>query len=101
MLFFIYTLCLSPLLSAPISRADARAPHSPGTGLEVARDRMAAEPTSPDVARIVMHLTLAQFDWFAEDVPIRVWKPVMNAVKLPQARTMHPEEWFDLQNGDA
>ncbi|MEI2727359.1 MAG: hypothetical protein V9H26_28840 [Verrucomicrobiota bacterium] len=56
--------------------------------------------TSLDVARITTHPTLERFDWFAEDVPDRVWKPIIDAIKLPQARAMHPEEWFGLETSN-
>jgi hypothetical protein len=49
-----------------------------------------------DVRLIQDHPTLEQFNWTAEDVPVKVWEPVLKAVKLPKARSMHPEEWFAL-----
>ena len=52
--------------------------------------------TQADLGRIAAHPTLREFDWFAEDVPVKVWKPVLEMVKLPRARPMHADEWFDL-----
>lgn len=50
-----------------------------------------------DVLLIQQHSTLEFFDWLAEDVPLKVWEPVVKAVKLLKARSMHPEAWFALQ----
>jgi hypothetical protein len=52
---------------------------------------------SVDVDAINAHPTLLAFDWFAEDVPTKTWRPVTEAVKLPKARPMHPEAWFAAQ----
>ncbi|MBN2098000.1 MAG: hypothetical protein JW753_00230 [Dehalococcoidia bacterium] len=49
-----------------------------------------------DVERIGLHPSLAYFEWFAEDVPDHVWVPVVEAVRLPRARVLYPEEWFGL-----
>ncbi len=51
-----------------------------------------------DVDAISEHSTLERFDWYAEDVPNKVWVPVVESVKLPKARAIHPEEWFGLQS---
>jgi hypothetical protein len=53
--------------------------------------------TPDDVRAISSHPALRFFQWFAEDVPDRVWVPVRDAISLPPARLMHPEEWFSLQ----
>jgi hypothetical protein len=47
-----------------------------------------------DVAEINSHPTLERFDWFAEDVPDRVWIPVKESIRRPEAEALHPEEWF-------
>lgn len=52
---------------------------------------------SPDVAAISSHPSLERFDWLAEDVPNKVWLPVVQSISLPKARSMHPEDWFGLQ----
>ena len=51
-----------------------------------------------DADAISKHSRLERFDWFAEDVPNKVWVPVVESVKLPKTRAMHPEEWFGLQS---
>lgn len=50
---------------------------------------------STDPARIAEHPTLSAFNWFAEDVPNRIWQPVMSHIGKPKAHAVHPEEWFD------
>jgi hypothetical protein len=52
--------------------------------------------TPDDVRVIKSHAMLRSFDWFAEDVPDRVWLPVREAITLPRTRIMHPEDWFSL-----
>lgn len=52
--------------------------------------------TPEDLRAIKSHAVLRSFDWFAEDVPDRVWVPVREAVTLPRTRPMRPEEWFSL-----
>jgi hypothetical protein len=52
--------------------------------------------TSYDVSAIQSHAALRSFYWFAEDVPDRLWVPVRDAIALPNARAMRPEEWFSL-----
>ncbi len=34
------------------------------------------------------------FGWYAEDVPARVWEPVVRAVDKPPARAVMPAQWF-------
>jgi hypothetical protein len=50
-------------------------------------------PSDPD--RIAEHPTLAAFGWFAEDVPDKVWLPVVERIAKPEARAMHASDWFD------
>ena len=52
--------------------------------------------TPSDISAIRSHAALRFFDWYAEDVPDRVWVPVREAIQLPRTRVMHPEEWFSL-----
>jgi hypothetical protein len=49
-----------------------------------------------DVNEIINHPTIEAFGWFAEDVPDKVWVPVVEKIALPAVRLMHPEEWFQL-----
>jgi hypothetical protein len=34
------------------------------------------------------------FDWFAEDVPDRIWEPVVREVDKPPASAVNPSDWF-------
>lgn len=34
------------------------------------------------------------FGWYTEDVPVRVWEPVVRAVGKPAARAVMPAQWF-------
>src|SRR5262249_19876728 len=36
-----------------------------------------------DIAQIAAHPTIKQFGWFAEDVPLKVWMPVVEKIGLP------------------
>ena len=49
-----------------------------------------------DVNAIISHSAIEAFAWFAEDVPDKVWVPVLKKIVLPELRHMHPEEWFRL-----
>jgi hypothetical protein len=49
-----------------------------------------------DVSDIINHPAIEGFSWFAEDVPVKVWLPVVKKVGLPAVRHLHPEEWFGL-----
>jgi hypothetical protein len=49
-----------------------------------------------DVAEIIRHPTIKAFRWCAEDVPDKVWVPVVEKIALPTVPPMHPEEWFGL-----
>lgn len=51
-------------------------------------------PTERDVDLINRHPSLKAFSWYAVDVPARISQPVVDRITLPQARSMHPEEWF-------
>lgn len=52
--------------------------------------------SSDDLRRIQGHPTLEAFDWFAEDVPSKVWMPIVEQVKLPKTQPIHPEKWFTI-----
>ncbi len=51
--------------------------------------------TEKDVKRINAHRCLKQFEWYAVDVPSKLSRPVVEAVKLPRAQSMHAIEWFE------
>ncbi|WP_193608412.1 hypothetical protein [Nocardioides lijunqiniae] len=71
---------ISPILAAP--------------GLEELQLSRAVALAADDPRRIRDHPSLQAFGWFAEDVPDKVWHPVVTEVAKPPARSMHPEEWF-------
>ncbi len=50
--------------------------------------------TDKDVKRINSHRSLKQFDWHALDVPAKLSAPVIEAIKLERAKSMHATEWF-------
>lgn len=52
--------------------------------------------SSDDVQAIRDHPALEAFEWFGENIPVKMWEPVRKAVGLPPAKAMHPEEWFGL-----
>lgn len=47
-----------------------------------------------DPRRISDASQIKAFDWFAEDVPDRVWIPVGREIDKPKARAVMPEDWF-------
>ncbi len=49
-----------------------------------------------DVNEIISHSAIEAFGWFAEDVPDKVWMPVLEKIGLPAVRHLYPEEWFRL-----
>jgi hypothetical protein len=49
-----------------------------------------------DVRGILAHPKLRTFGWSTEDVPVKVFQPVLDAITLEEADAMHPEEWFGL-----
>ena len=55
--------------------------------------------SSDDAHAISEHSRLERFHWSAEDVPNRIWGPVVESIQLPKTRAMHPEEWFGLEGG--
>jgi hypothetical protein len=44
-----------------------------------------------DVEAINTHPSLEQFGWFAEDVPVKVWRPVLERIRLPRLFPRPPE----------
>ncbi|MFA5965991.1 MAG: hypothetical protein WC804_18395 [Sphingomonas sp.] len=52
--------------------------------------------SSDDVQAMRDHPNLSAFEWFGENIPVKMWEPVRKAVGLPLAKAMHPEEWFGL-----
>lgn len=75
---------LAPLLDAP--------------GLEELQLSRAVSLAPSDPTCIAEHPTLAAFDWFAEDVPDKVWIPVVERVAKPKTRSMHAKDWFDSRS---
>jgi hypothetical protein len=71
---------LAPLLAAP--------------ALEELHLLRAVALTADDPDRIRDHPSLREFGWVAEDVPLRVWQPVVAHVAKPPARTVRPARWF-------
>jgi hypothetical protein len=55
--------------------------------------------TPSDIDKIVRHSSLEQFDWFAEDVPDKIWQPVIERVGLPKITTYDTDEWFEKKGG--
>lgn len=49
-----------------------------------------------DVDGIINHPSIRQFTWFAEDVPVKIWEPIVDRIGLPEVPVKHPEEWFEL-----
>ena len=47
-----------------------------------------------DAAKLAALSSLTHFEWFAEDVPDKVWVPVRDVIAKPRTQAMHPEEWF-------
>jgi hypothetical protein len=59
--------------------------------------KMSVRPA--DVKGIIDHPAIKRFDWFAEDVPDKVWQPIVEKIGLPEAEHLHPEEWFWRKTG--
>jgi len=51
--------------------------------------------SASDESRITSHPSLSHFDWVAEDVPVKTWKPVRDRIKLERPKWCHPDEWFE------
>ncbi len=51
-----------------------------------------------DPLRIRDASQIEAFSWFAEDVPDRVWVPVVQVVGKPPARAVMPSDWFAERN---
>jgi len=51
--------------------------------------------STDDVVAIREHSTLISFGWSGEDVPIRIWKPVVDAIDLLAPALTRPEERLD------
>jgi hypothetical protein len=49
-----------------------------------------------DIEEIINHPAIEAFRWCAEDVPVKVWVPIVKKIGLPELEPMHPEEWFQL-----
>lgn len=75
---------LAPLLDAP--------------HLEELQLAKAVSLSARDPDRIAEHLTLSAFEWFAEDVPNKVWVPVVERVNKPRVRPMHAIDWYESRH---
>ncbi|MBX7106073.1 MAG: hypothetical protein K1X57_18475 [Gemmataceae bacterium] len=49
-----------------------------------------------DVNEIIAHSAIQAFGWFAEDVPVKLWGPVLDRIALPPVSHVSPGEWFGL-----
>jgi len=49
-----------------------------------------------DIVQIGSHPTLEKFGWVIEDVPVRVWEPVLQRIDLARTKSMFPEDWFGI-----
>lgn len=52
-----------------------------------------------DAERLSRHPMLRRFEWYAEDVPVRVWSPFCDVVNKPKARAVHAVDWFKERDG--
>jgi hypothetical protein len=52
--------------------------------------------TAEDIEQIRCHPTLKRFRWFAEDVPDKVWVPIVEKIGLAELEPGFPEDWFGL-----
>ena len=52
--------------------------------------------SAKDADGIINHPTIKFFTWYAFDVPIKVWQPVVEKIKLPPVPPGHPEDWFGI-----
>lgn len=50
--------------------------------------------TQEDVDAINQHKILTHFAWHYEDVPAKVWRPIMAQINLPKTKSLHAEDWF-------
>lgn len=48
-----------------------------------------------DALRLASHPTLTHFEWFAEDVPVRIWVPFLASVGKPRAKAAFGTKWLD------
>ncbi|WP_228255026.1 hypothetical protein [Ornithinimicrobium avium] len=55
--------------------------------------------SSKDIHAIREHPSLVRFGWFAEDVPDKVWKPVVDRIGKPAPAALTPEKWLDQHPG--
>lgn len=74
---------LAPLLDAP--------------NLEELLLARAVSLSPSDPALIASHPVLKAFEWFAEDVPVKVWAPVVELVDKPKAKPMLASAWFEAR----
>jgi hypothetical protein len=54
--------------------------------------------TEEDVSAIKNHPSIREFTWFAEDVPNKVWAPIVDRIGLPNVSSGTPEDWFEISD---
>jgi hypothetical protein len=86
--------CLSRIEAGSLKGIEQLGPLLDAPRLEELVLERAVSMSPSDPERIATHPTLASFEWFAENVPNKVWLPVVERVGKPKARAMLPEEWF-------
>ena len=52
-----------------------------------------------DVDQICEHPSLQAFRWHAEDVPARIWEPVVHRIQLPKVAIQDAHEWIKQRKG--
>jgi hypothetical protein len=52
-----------------------------------------------DIHAINHHPALKQFDWNPEDVPDKVWVPILEKIHLPEGESIWMEDWFRKRVG--
>ncbi|MCW1250546.1 hypothetical protein ODZ83_10230 [Acaricomes phytoseiuli] len=72
---------LGPLLEAPY--------------LEELLRSKAVALTSTDPQAIAAHPSIQAFEWFAGDVPVKTWAPIVDRIGRPKARALSASDWFD------
>jgi hypothetical protein len=47
-----------------------------------------------DAIRIANHHSIKRFTWFGEDLPVKIWAPVVELVGKPRVEIIGIEDWF-------
>jgi hypothetical protein len=77
-------LSIAPLLDAP--------------PLEELQLHKAVSLASGDPDLIAAHPRLREFYWNAEDVPYKVYAPVVERIAMPRAKSGYPSDWFQARD---